>query len=324
MILGVIEYEQSTMTELSLQMVTFGRDLAEKSGDEFVGLIIGASDNAPLIGELGRYGVAKVITAAHENLKDYAPVAWANTISQVIDQTQAKMVMAPGSDQGNEVMAHLAARSDLPMATNCAAVSADDLSRITRLRWGSSLMEEAILTGDCKLITIAPFVVEAAEGASHAEPAEESFEPTLSDQDIQVRLIRKEPDETEGITLKNASVVVGGGRGVGSPEAYSVLEELAKLLGGAVGCSRVATNNGWRPHSDQVGLTGTRISPELYIACGISGAIQHLVGCKGAGKIMVINKDPEAAFFGKADYGVIGDLHEVLPAIIEELKAQGV
>jgi len=134
--------------------------------------------------------------------------------------------------------------------------------------------------------------------------------------------VRREAEVTEGITLKNAAVVVGGGRGVGSSEGYAVLEKLAEILGAAVGCSRVATNNGWRPHSDQVGLTGTRISPELYIACGISGAIQHLVGCKKAQKIMVINKDPEAAFFGKADYGVVGDLHEVLPAVIEELKKQ--
>jgi electron transfer flavoprotein alpha subunit len=114
--------------------------------------------------------------------------------------------------------------------------------------------------------------------------------------------------------------VVGGGRGVGSAEGFAILEELAKTLSGAVGGSRVATNNGWRPHSDQVGLTGKRIAPDLYIACGISGAIQHQVGCKGAKRILVINKDPEAPFFRRADYGVVGDLHEILPALTAEIR----
>ncbi len=171
-------------------------------------------------------------------------------------------------------------------------------------------------------MTVALHVVEEEEASAPVGADVQVFEPALTDKDLRVRLVKREADVAEGVTLKNANVVVGGGRGVGSPEAYTLLEELAGMLNGAVGCSRVATNNGWRPHSDQVGLTGTRIAPTLYIACGISGAIQHLVGCKGAGKVMVINKDPEAAFFGKADYGVLGDLHEILPAVIEQLKQQ--
>ena len=163
-------------------------------------------------------------------------------------------------------------------------------------------------------------MIEGLEADQASQPVVETFSPQLTDKDFLVRLVRLESDEAEGITLKTATVVVGGGRGVGSPEAYSVLEELAGEIGAAVGCTRVATNNGWRPHSDQVGLTGTRISPTLYIACGISGAIQHLVGCKGAKNILVINKDPEAALFSKADFGVLGDLHEVLPAITAELR----
>jgi electron transfer flavoprotein alpha subunit len=322
MIFGLIEYEEKMVTEASLQMVTFGLNVAETSGDEFVALLIGAKETAALTEMLGKYGVAKVIEARHENLSDYAPLAWASTISQLMTENSPQIVMGPGTDLGNEVMAHLAAMTDLPMAANCSAVTPGDPFQITRLRWGSSLLEEAVQTGDSKLMTIAPFVVEAEEISAPTDPAVQTFEPTLTEKDLQVRVIRREADETEGVTLKNADVVIGGGRGVGSPEAYSLLEELARMLNGAVGCSRVATNNGWRPHSDQVGLTGTRISPTLYIACGISGAIQHLVGCKGADKIMVINKDPEAAFFGRADFGVLGDLHEVIPAVIEELKKQ--
>jgi len=323
MLLGLIEYEENMVTEASLQMVTFGLDVAKTSGDEFVALLIGAEDTAALTEMLGKYGVTRVIKAGHENMSDYAPVAWASIISQLITENSPLIVMGPGTDLGNEVMAHLAAMTDLPMAANCSAVTPGDPFQITRLRWGSSLLEEAIQTGDYKLMTIAPFVVEAEEVSTPAKPAVQTFEPVLTEKDLLVRIIRREADVTEGITLKNADVVIGGGRGVGSPEAYSLLEELAGLLNGAVGCSRVATNNGWRPHSDQVGLTGTRISPTLYIACGISGAIQHLVGCKGADNVMVINKDPEAAFFGKADYGVLGDLHEIIPALIDELKEQG-
>jgi len=323
MLLGLIEYEENMVTEASLQMVTFGLNVAKTNGEDFVALLIGAKESAALVEVLGKYGVTKVVEAGHENLSDYAPVAWASIISQLMTESSPQIVMGPGTDLGNEVMAHLAAMVDLPMAVNCSAVTPGDPFKITRLRWGSSLLEEAIIQiGDCKLMTIAPFIVEAEEVSVPAEPTVQSFEPTLTEKDLLVRIIRREADVTEGITLKNADVVIGGGRGVGSPEAYSLLEELAGMMNGAVGCSRVATNNGWRPHTDQVGLTGTRISPTLYIACGISGAIQHLVGCKGADKILVINKDPEAAFFDKADFGVLGDLHEVISAVIEELKKE--
>jgi electron transfer flavoprotein alpha subunit len=320
MIIGLIEYQENAVTEASLQMLTFVREIAGWTGDELVALLIGGDETSALPGLLGKYGVSKAIRAGNAQLTDYAPLAWAKIVSQVMAEHSAKMVMAAGTDRGNEVMAHLGAIAGLPMAANCSAVAPGEPLRVTRLRWGSSLLEEAVLEGDPKLITVAPDIVEAAEASEPAVPAVETFEPTLEENDLRVRIVRREAEVVEGITLKTAPVVVGGGRGVGSPEGYAVLEQLAGMLGGAVGCSRVATNNGWRPHSDQVGLTGTRIAPELYIACGISGAIQHLVGCKKAKKIMVVNKDPEAAFFGKADYGVVGDLHEVLPAIIEQLK----
>ena len=127
-----------------------------------------------------------------------------------------------------------------------------------------------------------------------------------------------------GISLEDAKVVVSGGRGVGSAEGFAVIEELAALLGGAVGCSRAVTSAGWRPHSDQVGQTGTKVAPEIYIACGISGATQHMAGCKGAKRLLAINSDGEASIFAHADYGVIGDLHAVLPAVVAELrKARG-
>jgi electron transfer flavoprotein alpha subunit len=180
-------------------------------------------------------------------------------------------------------------------------------------------LEETGLQGKPLLITIALNLVKAVE-ISGEVPIIEEFQVELSDKAFRVKLTGREEDADSGTSLTSASIVIGGGRGVGSADGFSVLEELAECIDGAVGGSRVATNNGWIPHTKQVGLTGNRIAPKLYIACGISGAVQHLVGCKGAKKIMVINNDPQAPFFTKADYGVIGDLHEILPAITQELK----
>jgi electron transfer flavoprotein alpha subunit len=144
--------------------------------------------------------------------------------------------------------------------------------------------------------------------------------PAIAEEDLLVRVVDRVEADASAVSLPEARVVVGGGRGVGSAEGFRVLEELAALLGGTVGVSRVVTSQGWRPHSDQIGQTGTRIAPDLYIACGISGAIQHMVGCKAAKKILTINTDPEAPILARADYAVIGDLHAVVPALIEEIK----
>jgi electron transfer flavoprotein alpha subunit len=242
---------------------------------------------------------------------EYAPEAWA----QVIVELGPEAVVAPGTDRGHEVMAHVAARLDAPLAANCVDVRVDgDSLLLTRQRWGGSLLEEARLTGTPKLLTVAPHTV-AAEGA----PAEvRELTPNLDE--VRVRLVRREEPEKGAVRLDTARVVVGGGRGVGSAEGFAILEELASLLGGAVGGSRVVTNLGWRPHADQVGQTGARIAPELYIACGISGAIQHIVGCKAAKRILVINKDENAPIVARADYAVVGDLHEILPAVVAELR----
>jgi electron transfer flavoprotein alpha subunit len=182
-------------------------------------------------------------------------------------------------------------------------------------------LEKTVLQGEPLLITIALNLVKAVE-ISGNPPMIEEFQVELRDKAFRVKLTGREEDADSGTSLTSASIVIGGGRGVGSADGFEVLEELAECIDGAVGGSRVATNNGWIPHTKQVGLTGNRIAPKLYIACGISGAVQHLVGCKGAKKIMVINNDPQAPFFAKADYGIIGDLHEVLPAITRELKKE--
>jgi electron transfer flavoprotein alpha subunit len=189
---------------------------------------------------------------------------------------------------------------------------------VTRVRWGGSLLEEARLHGTPKLLTVAPFAVAAEQPGAPAETR--TFSPSLSPADTAVRVVERVEESNGGVSLRDAKVVVSGGRGVGSAEGFAAIEELAELLGGAVGCSRVVTSAGWRPHADQVGQTGTKISADLYVACGISGATQHIAGAKGAKKILAINNDPEAPILSSADYAAIGDLHEIVPAICAELR----
>ena len=249
----------------------------------------------------------------------YAPGAWAAGIVQLIERDSPAAVVAAASDRGAEVMAHAAARLGLPLAANVVSAEDGEPMRVVRQRWGGSLLEEATLSAPVKLLTVAQHAVAAEPGGEEVE----TFVPRLNEDDLRVRVVRREEPEPGTISLGDARVVVAGGRGVGSAEGFGVLQELADALGGAVGGSRVVTNLGWRPHADQIGQTGLRIGPDLYIACGISGAIQHWVGCKGAKTILAINKDKDAPIVQRADYAVIGDLHEVVPAIVAALRTPG-
>ncbi len=242
----------------------------------------------------------------------YAPAAWSAALAEAADGADA--IVAAGSDRGNELLAHVAARLDQPFAANVTAIDGDV---VTRVRWGGSLLEEARLHGSPRILTVAPHTQAAAE----AVPVETLTAPGTEND---AALVGHVEESAGGVSLAEAKVVVSGGRGVGSAEGFAIIEELAELLGGAVGCSRVVTSAGWRPHTNQVGQTGTKVSPDLYVACGISGATQHIAGCKGAKKILAINADPEAPILASADYAVIGDLHEIVPAISAELrKARG-
>jgi electron transfer flavoprotein alpha subunit len=235
----------------------------------------------------------------------YQPAAWAKALAA----EPADAIVAAGSDRGNELLAHVGSILDLPVAANVTAISGDV---VTRQRWGGSLLEEARLHGAPLLLTVAP----------HTQPAAElgEVETLRAEDDGSPKVLERLEESTGGVSLRDAKVVVSGGRGVGSAEGFAIIEELAGLLGAAVGCSRVATSAGWRPHTDQVGQTGTKISADLYVACGISGATQHVAGAKGAKRILAINSDPEAPILAVADYAVIGDLHEVVPAISAELR----
>ncbi len=225
-------------------------------------------------------------------------------------------MVAPGTNRGNEVLAHVAARRDIPFAANCTAVDGD---AVTRVRWGGSLLEEARIHSPLPLLSVAPHVLPAAR-ARAPRRSRRLHAVARRRRTSSCRWPSTWRSRSSGVSLAEAKVVVSGGRGVGSADGFGILEELAGLLDAAVGCSRVVTSAGWRPHTDQVGQTGTKVTPDLYIACGISGATQHIAGCKGAKKILAINTDAEAPILASADYAVIGDLTEIVPAITAELR----
>ena len=343
-VLCLVELDEGGVTDASLRALTFARSLAASAppdpgppepgpgsaasggaGPVLAAVAFGPAGRVPAR-LLGRYGVTEVYVVEPTALDGYAPQAWARTLEGLLSVTLAAAVVAAGTDCGSEVLAHLGAMTGQPMAANCiaaapAAPSAGPAGTlaVSRQRWAGLLIEDATVEGTPALLTVATDAVPAEPVDDPADPPVHIHEPDLNPADLQVRAAVSAGGDG-GVSLATARVVVGGGRGVGGPDGFAPLEELASLLGGVVGVSRVVTSQGWRPHTQQVGQTGTKITPELYLACGISGAIQHMAGCASARHIVVINTDPSAPILSRADYAVIGDLAEVIPALVAALK----
>ena len=320
-LLVVLDHDRGEWVEANDEAMTAGRALAADLGAELHAALIGQGAG-DLASRAAAAGAAAVHIGTHAMLHDYGPEAVGETVVQLIAATAPEAVMAVGTSRGNEVVAQIAARMDLPFVANCVSVTPGDGEwSITRIQWGGSLLEDVVLTaGDGpKLVTYGHHAIAAEEAAGPGLGTLHDFAPEL-DPSLARTIVVDRDVQTAGVTLSTAPVVVSGGRGVGSAEGFGQLEELAELLGGRVGCSRAVTNLGWRNHADQVGQTGTRIAPEIYIATGISGAIQHWVGAMASKRILAINTDPDANMVVKADYAVIADLHQVVPAIIAEIK----
>ena len=323
--LVLVELDAGAPADASLRALTLARSLGDVSAVVF-------ADAAPQ-DALADYGVTDVYLVESSSLEGYAPQAWARTLTGLATETGATAVLAAGTDRGNEVLAHLGAFTGLPMAANCTLVTPDggQTHRLIRHRWAGLLLEDAVMAAPVALFTVATDSVANVSalrlpGGHPRTPVPTPIQvhihkPELAESDLLVRAVES-PAGAGGASLATARVVVGGGRGVGGPDGFAPLEELAELLGGVVGVSRVVTSEGWRPHKQQVGQTGTKITPELYLACGISGAIQHIAGCASAKHIIAINTDPGAPILAHADYAVIGDLHQVIPALVEALRAR--
>jgi len=301
MLLVILEHDRGGLVESAREALTFGRVLAEKMDTKLDAALIGSDDDG-IVAAAGEYGAETVHTCVHDVVSDYGPDAFGAVVAQMIESLSPDAVLACGSDRGNEVMAQAAARLDVPFVANCTDVTPGDSWSLTRVQWGGSLLEDSTLTAEVPLLTCGLHSV-AAEPGGDAAADNEEFDADLDDSHA-VTIVRDRVVQEAGVTLPTAPVVVGGGRGVGSEAGFGPLQELAELLGGRVGCSRAVTNLGWRPHSDQVGQTGTRIAPEIYIASGISGAIQHWVGAMASKHILAINTDREANMVVKADWAV--------------------
>jgi len=313
-VLCLVERDGDGAADVSLRALTFARSLAESGAGGAAAVVFGPGAPA----ELSAYGVADAYAVEAEG---YAPQAWGHALAGLAAELNATAVVAAGTDRGSEVLAHLAAITGLPMAANCvsAAMTAPGAFQLVRHRWAGSLLEDSVLDASPALLTVAVDAVAAVPASAPAETTVHAYQPALDEADLRVSATES-AERSAGVSLATARVVVGGGRGVGGPDGFGPLEELAGLLGGTVGVSRVVTSEGWRPHKQQVGQTGTRISPELYLACGISGAIQHMAGCMSAKNIVAVNTDPDAPIISRADYAVIGDLNEVIPALIAAIR----
>ena len=316
MILVYVDHDRGVLDEPSLQALTFAKRL-----DADVHAFVAGADGEGVAAGLGEYGVSVAYVATHDGIKDYTPQAAARALAELATTKGAKVVLATSGARGNEVLAHTAAMLDEPFAAECTEIALGSPANVTRSRWGGNMLEEARVHFNAVLVaTVPPFTVNAE--AAPTSCTVQTFTPSLSDADVAVRIVDRVAGTTTGVSLAEAKVIVSGGRGVGAAENWGPLEDLASLLKAALGCSRVVTSNGWRPHSEQVGQTGTKVAPDLYIASGISGATQHIAGCKKSKTILAINTDPEAPIMAHADYAVIGDLHEVLPAIASAIRAR--
>jgi electron transfer flavoprotein alpha subunit len=322
------DHGTSEVSEVSLETVTFARTLAERIGGPVHAVIVGTLPEK-VVDELGGYGVAAVHHATGAAFDAYGGATWAAGVQAAAGWTgesgaaDADVVLAPGTPRGMEVAAHLAARLDVPMAANVTGIGATDSDtlRVTRQVLGGNVLEEMDLPRHRAVLTVAGHAVQAQQGEPVSATLHE-FTPEVAEADLVARVVSaevvQELDQTGALT--SARVVVGAGRGAGSSNGFGEVSELAELLGGALGVSRVVTSLGWRPHHEQIGQTGSRISPDVYIPCGISGAIQHWAGCASSKTILAINTDENAPMMTKATYAVIGDMHDVVPAINAEIR----
>ncbi|GAB3569953.1 electron transfer flavoprotein subunit alpha/FixB family protein [Spelaeicoccus albus] len=337
MITVLAEVDGADVAETSLEALTFARTLAGGRGTSLGVVVIGIGETTDEIDDsaadsLARtfadYGATRVRFIGGPDVAAYCAAAYAAALVDAARQWQSDVVIASGTPRGTEMLAHAAVRLDAVMAANAVETLSDDPLVVSRQVMGGSILEDMRVDSPVAVLTVAGHAVEAAPAergessdSGRAAPEIERVEHRADPADLVMAMQRLEPTEqADTAALTGARVVVGAGRGVGGADEFDDVLELVDLLGGALGVSRVVTNLGWRPHHEQVGQTGSRISPDLYVACGISGAIQHLAGCSSARTIVAINSDADAPMVTNAQYAVIGDLHEIIPAVNEELR----
>ncbi len=317
----VAEHREGELRKISFELVSEGKRLADKMGQPVTAILLGSNikEKASM---LGKYGADKVIVADDNRLATYTTDAYVSVIAQLAQAHEPAIILLGASVQGKDLSGRLAARLGVGMAQDCVAVSLDNSNLVAErpIYAGKAYATVTFKDSSPQIATARPNVFELNEPDESRSVEITDAEFSLDDSQIKTKVVEFIQEARGKVDLTEAERIVSGGRGMKGPENYNVLEELADLIGATVGASRSAVDAGWRPHSDQVGQTGKVVSPNLYIACGISGAIQHLAGMSTSKYIVAINKDPDAPIFQKADYGVVGDLFDVVPALTEEIK----
>ena len=315
--------EDGTAKNVGIELLTPGHDMAVKQGGALVAVVIGSGVDAA-VQAASEHGADKVIVVDGPEYATYTTDAYAIALCTLVEKYGPTSMLIGATNNGRDLGPRVSCRLKTGLTADCTGLDIDEESgnvAWTRPAFGGNLMA-TILCPDHRpqIGTVRPGVFKKGEaGEAKAEIIKEDIHVDAADIRTQIlELIKEEGGET--VDLEGAEIIVSGGRGVGGPEGYAPIKELADLLGGVVGASRAAVDAGWIAHAHQVGQTGKTVGPKLYIACGISGAIQHVAGMSGSDCIVAINKDPDAPIFDIADYGVVGNLFEVLPVMIDEIK----
>jgi electron transfer flavoprotein alpha subunit len=320
-VLIVAEVGDEGLRPTSFELVTAGLNVANELGGEVTALLLGSGiDEAA--NALATTGVARVLAADDERLASFVSEAWTAVVAKAIDEVKPAVVLMPGTTSGRDYAPRVAARLGLGLAADCVDLHVEDGSLVAiRPVLGGRVQTAVRFEGEGpSLATVRPGSFERARATGDAVEVA-SLLVELNPDDLKVRVIETLREDTGGRRLDGAERIVAGGRGLKEPDRFVLVEELASALNAAVGASRAVVDAGWRPHHEQVGQTGQTVAPRLYVAVGISGAVQHLVGMQSADYIVAINRDPDAPIFKIASFGIVGDLFEVVPAVIEEIKA---
>jgi len=305
----------------ALEAVTAARTIADATGGgEVHAMLVGAPGVASLAPKLGAHGADVVVVVEHAAFDRYVPESFAATVAARVKSGAYRAAVFSASAQGKDLAPRVAAMLGVTMASDVTAFSMEgDAFVVRHPTFTNKTVATLALTGSPAVLTLRPGAIAAAANAKSARV--ETIASALDPSQAKVRVKEMVQASTAKLDLGDAPVIVSGGRGLRAPENFKLVEDLAAAFGNAaVGATRAVTDDGWRPHSDQIGQTGRQVSPELYVACGISGAIQHIAGMRTAKTIVAINKDKEAPIFAVADYGIVGDVLEVLPVLTEAVK----
>ncbi len=314
-ILVFIEQRNSKIKKASLETAFKGSQLAKELNIPVEAVIIG--DSIKSAGAIGNYGITKLYHIKNEALANYSTTAYSKALTEFIRENQSGIILFPNTAMGKDLAPFVAAKLDSGLAMDCVELNISEGNlKATRPVYAGKALLDIELNGEFKIFTLRPNVFAISETSSDEA---EVVEVSPSEIDLGCKVIELKKSEGK-LDVAEADIIVSGGRGMKGPENFGMIEEMAELLNGACGASRAVVDAGWRPHSEQVGQTGKTVSPNLYIAIGISGAIQHLAGMSSSKYIVAINKDKEAPIFQVADYGIAGDAFEIVPKLIEELK----